>query len=366
MPKVKDICNIIEQLAPTAYQESYDNAGLLVGDCNMEVSGIVLSVDITEAVIDDALARNANMIVAHHPIIFKGLKRLIGSNYVERTVIKAIQNNIALYASHTNLDSVQGGVNTKISEKLGLKNVQMLSAAKDSLVKLVTFVPVSHIQKVNKALFAAGCGHIGNYDKCSFNAKGLGTFRPLEGSLPFVGEENELHKEEEIRTETIVPVHLQHEAIKALKSVHPYEEVAYDIYPLQNTNPKIGIGCVGELPTAMATKDFMQLVKDVFKLKTIRHTAFCKDTIRKVAVCGGSGSFLLKKAMQVNADIFITGDFKYHEFFDADNRIIVADIGHYESEHCSMEIFNELITENFPNFAAYFTNVDTNPINYFL
>ncbi|PVX50951.1 dinuclear metal center YbgI/SA1388 family protein [Balneicella halophila] len=366
MPTVKDICKIIEKLAPTSYQESYDNAGLLVGDADMELTGVLLSVDITEEVVEEAIANNANMVVAHHPIIFKGLKRLTGRNYVERTVIKAIQNNIALYASHTNLDSVQGGVNTKISEMLGLQDIHMLSTKKDNLLKLVSFVPVSHVETVNKALFSAGCGHIGNYDKCSFNTKGLGTFRALDGTTPYVGKQNELHKEEEIRTETILPRHLLSQAIATLKTAHPYEEVAYDIYELENEDPSVGIGCIGKLRESMPTKDFLEFVKDTFNLKVIRHTPLCKDKISTVAVCGGSGSFLLENAKRANADIFITGDFKYHDFFDADRQIIIADIGHYESERCSMEIFNELITENLPNFATTFTKLDTNPINYFL
>ncbi len=366
MPTVHDICTLLEKLAPTVYQENYDNAGLLVGDRKRKLSGVLLTLDITEEVIDDAIAKNANMIVAHHPIIFKGLKRLTGSNYIERTVIKAIQNNIALYALHTNLDSVQGGVNTKICEKLGLQNVQTLSPTKGNLVKLVTFTPVSHVDEVNEALFNVGCGHIGNYDKCSFLTEGMGTFRPLEKATPFVGAQNELHKEKEIRTETILPIHLQQQAIAALKKAHPYEEVAYDVYPLQNANPTVGIGCVGELSETMKVEDFLQKVKETFDLKVIRHTNLCKKMIKKVAVCGGSGSFLLQNALHENADIFITGDFKYHEFFDAEKRIIIADIGHYESERCSLEIFNELITENFTNFATYFTNVNTNPINYFL
>lgn len=366
MPKVKDICEILEKLAPLSYQESYDNAGLIVGNMDMELSGVLLSVDITEDSIDEAIATNSNMIVAHHPIIFKGLKQLTGADYVQRTVIKAIQNNIALYASHTNLDSVQGGVNTKICEKLGLQDVRMLSTKSNNLLKLVTFVPKSHIDIVTKALFDAGCGHIGNYDKCSFNTQGIGTFRALDGASPYVGNLNELHKEEEIKTETIIPQHKLKQAINALQKVHPYEEVAYDIYELQNQDPTVGIGCIGYLKESMPTTDFLYFVKKIFNLKVIRHTPLCKEYISKVAVCGGSGSFLLENAKRVNADIFITGDFKYHDFFDADKRIIIADIGHYESERCSMEIFNELITENLPNFATTFTKLDTNPINYFL
>ncbi len=366
MPIVKDICSLIEDFAPKAYQESYDNVGLLVGNMNMPLTGVLISVDITEAVIDDAIAQNANMIVAHHPIIFKGLKSLTGRNYVERTVIKAIQNNIALYAAHTNLDSVQGGINTKLCEKLGLENIRMLSGSSHNLLKIVTFVPTSHRRDIEEALFEAGCGHIGNYDKCSFTTNGLGTFRALEGTTPYLGNQGELHKEEEYRLETVFPAHLHQQVVKSLREAHPYEEVAYDIYSLQNENMQVGIGCVGELPNSVATKDFLDILKETFGLQAFRHTALCKEQITRVAVCGGSGSFLLKNAIAANADIFITGDFKYHEFFDADNQIIVADIGHYESEQCAMEIFNDLITKKFPNFATYFTNIDTNPINYFL
>lgn len=366
MPTVNDICSILEKLAPTAYQESYDNAGLLVGDKNMSLTGVLFAVDITEEVLEDALSKGVNMVVAHHPIIFRGLKRLTGADYVQRTVIKALQHNIALYASHTNLDSVQGGINTKLCEKLGLEHIKVLAPKENSLLKLVTFVPHSHVQKVSDALFDAGCGHIGNYDNCSFNTKGTGTFRPLDNSIPFVGKPNELHEEEETRIETILPHYLLQQVLQALRQTHPYEEIAYDVYELHKQNTSVGIGCIGELPKAIPTKDFLAFLKQTFSLKLLRHTSLCKKEIRKVAVCGGSGHFLLQNAKNAKADIFITGDFKYHDFFEADKQLIIADIGHYESEHCCMEIFNELITENLPNFATYFTNVDTNPIKYFL
>lgn len=366
MTTVKDICNILDAFAPPVYQESYDNAGLLVGNPQMELTGVVFSLDITEAVIDDCISKKANMIVAHHPIIFKGLKRLTGTDYVQRTVLKAIKHNIALYASHTNLDSVVGGVNYKICEKLQLKDVTILSEKQNDLLKLVTFAPSNYVKQIHKALFDAGCGHIGAYDSCSFNMEGKGTFRALEGTNPFVGEVDELHEEKEMRIEVVLPVHLQYKALSVLKKAHPYEEVAYDIYALQNTNPTVGLGCVGVLEKAMPVEEFLSMTKDVFRLKVIKHTELCKKQIQKVAVCGGSGSFLLKEAIASGADIFVSGDFKYHEYFDADNRIIIADIGHYESEYCSIEIFNELITKKIPNFATYFTDVNTNPINYFL
>lgn len=366
MTTVKDICDILDAFAPPVYQESYDNSGLLVGDLQMELTGVVFSLDITEAVIEDCLKKNANMIVAHHPIIFKGLKRLTGADYVQRTVLKAIKHNIALYASHTNLDSVVGGVNYKICEKLRLRNISILSEKQDDLLKLVTFVPADYTKKVHKALFSIGCGHIGAYDSCSFNLLGKGTFRALEGANPFVGDVGAFHEEREERIEVILPAHLQHKALAELRRVHPYEEVAYDIYALQNTNPTVGFGCVGLLEKAVPVEEFLIMLKEVFQLKVIKHTKLCKKQIEKVAVCGGSGSFLLKEAMASRADVFVSGDFKYHEYFDADNRIIIADIGHYESEYYSIEIFNELITKKIPNFATYFTDVNTNPVNYFL
>lgn len=366
MYRVKDICKIIEEFAPLAYQNSYDNAGLLTGNLEQKVTGVLLSLDITEAVIDNALEQGANMIVAHHPIIFKGLKKLTGRNYVERTVIKAIQNNISLYAAHTNLDNVTQGVSFKLCEKIGLTDCQILDNAEEQLSKLITFVPDKYAKKVRTALFDCGCGAIGNYNDCSFNTNGIGTFTPSATSTPFVGKKNNLHQESEIKIETIFPSHLQTKVIQELKKHHPYEEVAYDILPLRNKHPYIGSGCVGTLKTPEKTPDFLTRIKENLHLSVIRHTPFHTDTIQKVAVCGGSGSFLLSKAITSGADIFITGDFKYHEFFDADNKIIIADIGHYESEFCSLEIFYELITKKIPKFAVYFTNRRTNPINYFL
>lgn len=366
MYTVRDICNLIENYAPAAYQESYDNSGLLVGNPEMQVNGALLSLDITEAVIDDAIRKDVNMIVAHHPIVFKGLKRFTGSDYVQRTVIKAIQNNIALYAAHTNLDSVVGGVNSKICEKIGLENCSVLDTKSNLLKKLVTFVPQSHSDSVREALFSAGAGRIGNYDNCSFNVNGQGTFRAKEGARPFVGEIEKIHTEDESRIEIVFPSHIQSKIIKQLLAAHPYEEVAYDIYSLANAHPQVGIGCIGKLPKPMATKEFLKHLKNQFDLKVIRHTALCKKNIQTVAVCGGSGSFLLKKAIQAKADIFITGDIKYHEFFDTDNQIIMADIGHYESEHFTVEIFKRIFSENLTNFATYFTEVSTNPISYYL
>lgn len=363
--KIKDVANYLETIAPLQLQESYDNSGLLVGDPNEEVSGILASIDVTEAVIDEALQKNANLIVAHHPLIFSGLKKITGKNYVERTLLKAIKNDIAIYAAHTNLDSVTGGVNTKIAENMGLQNCRILNPTKGQLKKLVTFIPTSHAEKVRQAIFEAGAGHIGNYDSCSFNLAGQGTFRAGDNTHPFVGEKGALHFENEIRVETIFPAHLQNRVIHALLAAHPYEEVAYDIYPLDNTSPQTGIGIVGELPIETTEKSFLEDLRNTFQCGVIRHTAFLNKPIKKIAVCGGAGSFLLQHAIAAGADVFVTGDFKYHQFFDADGKILIADIGHFESEQFTKELFCELLIKKFPKFAVHLSEINTNPVFYF-
>lgn len=362
--KVKDIIAPIERMAPVSYQESYDNAGLIVGEYNQEVSGVLICLDVIESVIDEAVEKGANLIIAHHPIVFKGLKRFNGSNYVERTVIKAIQNNIAIYAAHTNIDSVKGGVSDKICDLIGLKNKKILSPLQDDLKKLVTFVPKDYAEKVRTALFEVGAGCIGNYDSCSFNAEGSGTFRGGEGTNPFVGEKGKVHMEAELRIETVFPSHLKGKVIGALLDAHPYEEVAYDIYAIENDNPEVGLGMIGELEKAEESIEFLKRIKTIFKTGCIRHTDLVKKEIKKVAVCGGSGSFLLRKAIAKKADVFVTGDFKYHEFFDAEGKIIIADIGHFESEQFTRDIFYEIVTKNFPNFAVHISEINSNPINY--
>lgn len=364
--QIKQITQFIESVAPPALQESYDNAGLILGQPDCEVSGILITLDVTEAVIDEAISKNLNLIVAHHPIVFSGLKKLNGRNYIERCVAKAIKNDVAIYAAHTNLDSVFGGVNSKICEKLGLRNCRMLSPVSGFLKKLVTFAPIIDADKVRNALFEAGAGGIGNYDSCSFNLAGKGTFRGNDQTNPYVGEKNQLHTEEEIRIETIFPKYLQSAIVHALLKAHPYEEVAYDIYPLDNDFAQAGIGMIGELPEPVEEMLFLQNLKKIFNCKVIRHTELLEKPIRKVAVCGGSGSSYLSKAIAQKADIFITGDFKYHQFFDAEQQIVIADIGHYESEQFTKEVFYELLTKKFPKFAIHLSETTTNPVNYLI
>lgn len=362
---LKDIITELENFAPLSYQESYDNCGLLTGNKQMDISGALLCLDCTEAIIDEALKKKCNLIIAHHPIIFGGIKKLNGSNYVERTIIKAIQNNIAIYACHTNLDNVKLGVNKKIADKLGLINQQILVPKKTLLKKLVTFVPRTHLEKVRESLFTAGAGNIGNYDKCSFALEGTGSFRGNENTNPFLGKKGELSLESETRLELIFENYNEQSILSALKQNHPYEEVAYDIYQLENYYQNIGSGTVGELANPIPEKEFLEHLKSLFNVKTIKHTNLLNKSIKKVALCGGSGSFLLKNAINSKSDIYISSDFKYHEYFDAENAILVADIGHYESEQFTPEIFYEIISNKFPTFATYLTETNTNPVNYF-
>ena len=363
--KISEIIAHLESFAPPALQESYDNSGLIVGNRDEDISAALITIDVTEQVIDEAAKMNAGLIISHHPILFSPLKRITGKDYVERCIIKAIRKNIALYACHTNLDAVRKGVNGKICEKLGLTGTRILAPATEQLRKLVFFVPTEHAQPVREKIFEAGAGHIGNYDQCSFSAKGEGTFRGSDETNPFVGEKGKMHTEEELRVETIYPNYLEKKIIKALLEAHPYEEVAYDIYPLANEYHEAGSGMIGTLEKPIDDKKFLALLKETFRAGVIRHTPLPGKKIKTVAVCGGSGSFLLGNAIRENADIFVSGDFKYHQFFDADGRIVIADPGHYESEQFTTEIIYDLCIEKFPTFAFHFSQVNTNPVNYF-
>ncbi len=362
--KLKEIIQSLEELAPLSYQEHYDNSGLIVGNREMEITKAIISLDATEAVVEEAIATGANLIISHHPIIFTGLKKLIGQNYVERTVILAIKNNIAIYAIHTNLDSVLTGVSAKMCEMLGLESCKILKPKSDDLQKLSFFVPLAQVEETRKAIFEAGAGQIGNYDSCSFNTTGYGTFRAGNLANPYVGELGQLHTEQEVRIETIFPKHLQAKVIRALLAAHPYQEVAYDIYPLANSNPQAGFGMVGFCKEEIEETDFLEKLKQIFNLKTIKHSPFLNKKIKKVALCGGSGSFLLNNAISANADIFISGDFTYHQFFDGDGKILIADIGHYESEQFTKNLIFDYLTKKFPTFAAQISKTNTNPINY--
>jgi dinuclear metal center YbgI/SA1388 family protein len=366
MVLVKDVISAIEDFAPASYQESYDNSGLQVGNPDDTVKSVLLALDVTEAVLDEALALGANMIVAHHPLLFSGLKRISGRTYVERIVQKAIKNDINIYAAHTNLDNVRNGVNAKIAEKLGLLNTSILAPLAGTLLKLFTYVPLAHLDIVREALFAAGAGQIAKYSECSFNTPGTGTFRAAGDANPTIGIAGGAREQvEEIKLEVLLEKHTESRVLKALFASHPYEEVAYELVTIQNSNQDLGAGMVGYLAEPMDEKSFLASLKQQMKTDCIRHTALFGKNIEKVAICGGSGSFLLKDAIGAGADIFITGDFKYHQFFDAENRIIIADIGHYESEQYTVEIFGEILNKKFPNFAVLVTNTRTNPVKYY-
>ena len=364
MVKVKDILREIEHYAPLPLQEGFDNAGVQVGDVNQHATGVLLCLDVTEEVLDEAIEMGCNLIISHHPLAFKSFKSLTGSNYIERCMMKACKYDLVVYAAHTNLDNAQGGVNYKIAEKIGLKNLKVLEPKENNLVKLVTFVPYAQADAVREALFAAGCGNIGDYDSCSYNLKGEGTFRAKEGTHPFCGAIGELHREGEVRIETILPAFKKSAVVRALLAVHPYEEPAFDIYPLQNDWTQAGSGIIGELDESETELEFLKRIKKTFEVGCLRHNRLTGREIRKVALCGGAGAFLLPQAIRSGADVFITGEIKYHDYFGHEEDILMAEIGHYESEQYTKEIFYSIIRDLFPNFALQLSKINTNPIKY--
>ncbi|HNW97347.1 MAG TPA: Nif3-like dinuclear metal center hexameric protein [Bacteroidales bacterium] len=363
--KIHKITSFLESIAPLALQESYDNSGLIIGNPNDEVSKALITLDVTEEIIDEAISKKCQLIISHHPLIFGNISKIRPDNYTGKCIIKAIKNNISIYAIHTNFDNIDNGVNAALCNKIGLINCRILKPKKNILKKLVTFCPTKHADKVRKALFDNGTGHIGNYDSCSYNIEGFGTFRALGNTNPFVGEAFKLHKENEIRIETIFPAYLERNILKALFASHPYEEVAYDIYPLENSFNKAGEGMIGELEKSMTSNDFFKKIKSDLKIPVIRHNNKLNKKIKKVAVCGGSGSFLVKDAIFAGADAFLTSDIKYHNFFDGDNSLIIADIGHYESEQFMKEILYEQLNKKFPTFAVLISKLNTNPVKYY-
>lgn len=362
--KIKEIVSALERFAPLPLQDGFDNAGLQIGLTDAEATGALLCLDVTEAVLDEAIALGYNLVIAHHPLMFKGCKSITGKDYVERCILKAIKNDIVVYAMHTNLDNARNGVNFKIAEKIGLKNLRVLAPKENSLLKLVTFVPVAEADKVRRALFAAGCGNIGNYDSCSYNSEGEGTFRANAEARPFCGEIGELHREPEVRIETILPVYKEREAVKALLNAHPYEEPAFDLYPLKNDWKQMGAGLVGELEEPETELEFLKRIKRIFEVECLRHNKLSGREIEKVALCGGAGAFLLPEAIRSGADVFITGEIKYHDYFGHEEEILMAEIGHYESEQYTKEIFYSIIRDLFPNFALQLSKKNTNPIKY--
>jgi dinuclear metal center YbgI/SA1388 family protein len=364
--QVSAITGFLESLAPLAYQESYDNAGLLTGSGSWDCTGVLTTLDATEEVVKEAIQRKCNLIVAHHPIIFRGLKGLTGRNYIERTVIAAIKRDIAIYAIHTNLDNVvAGGVNGRIAALLGIVRGRPLVPREGVLQKLYCFVPVDHLEAVRAAVFQAGAGNIGAYSECSYTADGTGTFLPGEEANPYVGERGSRHEEQEARLEVILPVHLSGKIIRAMIAAHPYEEVAYDLIPLANTHPDVGSGLIGQLLEPMEEVAFLERIRETFRVPVIRHTRLTGRPIERVAVCGGAGSFMISKALGAGAQFYITSDVKYHEFFDAGEGMVLADIGHFESEQFTVDLLFKVLREKFRNFAVLKSETITNPVNYF-
>ncbi|MGL2967542.1 Nif3-like dinuclear metal center hexameric protein [Flavobacterium sp. XGLA_31] len=364
MSKIKDILTILEEMAPLAYAEDFDNVGLLVGDANAEVSGILVCHDALESVIEEAITKKCNLVVCFHPILFSGLKKITGSTYVERAVMKAIQNNIAIYAVHTALDNHKHGVNKIFCDALGLVNTKILVPKPNFIQKLVTYTIPENAETLRNALFDAGAGRIGNYEDCSFNSKGIGTYMGNEDSNPEIGNRFEFVENEEIKIEITFEKHLQAKILKALFKHHVYEEVAYEIYDLQNAHQNIGLGMIGELEKPMEATAFLSFVKDKMQCGGIRHSALLEKPIKKVAVLGGSGSFAIRNAKQAGADIFLTADLKYHNFYEAENQIVLADIGHFESERFTKNYIVDFLKKKILNFAIIFSEENTNPVKY--
>ncbi len=364
--KLSQLTSYLESLAPLAYQEDYDNSGLIVGNPEAEVLQALISLDCTEAIVDEAIAKGCQAIISHHPIVFRGLKKFTGKTYVERVVAKAIKNDIAIYAIHTNLDNVSEGVNARICENLELTNLRILAPKNGLLKKLVTYVPEEKAEQVRNALFHAGAGNIGNYSECSFNGEGTGTFKGGENSSPYVGEAGKRQYENEVRIETVYPATIESKLLMALFLAHPYEEVAYDLYNLTNQHQQVGSGMIGELEEEISEEEFLLVIRQNMAARVIRHTALTGKKVKRVAVCGGAGGSLLKNAIAAGADFFVTADYKYHEFFDAEGRIVIADIGHFESEQFTSQLLYEIIKKKFPNFAVRLTEINTNPVKYFI
>ena len=362
---IQDVINHLEEFAPLAYAEDFDNVGLLVGDKNTKLNGVLVTLDTLEEVVDEAIQKKCNLIVSFHPIIFKGLKKITGKSYVERVILKAIQNNIAIYAIHTALDNALQGVNDMICNQLKLHNKQILIPQAQTIKKLTTFVPKAEAEQLRTALFNAGAGNIGNYSNCSFNVEGIGTFNGNESSNPTKGEKGHIHNEEETQITITYAKHLEPTILKTLFTTHSYEEVAYEITTLENKNQHIGIGMVGELEKPMEEKQFLNYLKIHMNTKHIRHSKLLGKAIKKIAVLGGSGSFAIESAQAAGADVFITADLKYHDFFRAENKLVLADIGHYESEQFTKNLLVAYLTKKITNFAVVLSNIDTNPVKYF-
>ncbi|WP_318309834.1 Nif3-like dinuclear metal center hexameric protein [Flagellimonas crocea] len=361
---VNDIAKILEGLSPLAHAEAFDNVGLLVGNPNMKVNGVLVTLDTMENVVEEAIQKKCNLIVSFHPIIFKGLKKLTGSNYVERVVLKAIANNIAIYSMHTALDNSKMGVNAKICEVLGLKNPEILIPRAKSIKKLTTYAPLADAENIKSTLFQAGAGEIGKYSNCSYSLDGVGSYKAENGANPTIGKLGELHYEKETQINVIYSFEKEKTILKALFEAHPYEEVAYEILTLENTNQDLGMGMIGTLSTEMEEREFLLFVKDKMNAEVVRHSKLLGKKVKKVAVLGGSGAFAIGAAKKAGAHIFVTADIKYHEFYQAEDQLVITDIGHFETEQFTKDLLVDYLTKKIPNFAISLSESITNPIKY--
>jgi dinuclear metal center YbgI/SA1388 family protein len=366
MPTIGDIINFLEGKAPLSLQESYDNAGLVCGLKSAVCTGVITSLDLTSEILEEAIEKKFNLIIVHHPPIFKPLKRIDETNPTTGLLLKAIQHNIAVYAIHTNLDNVLWGVNGEIARRIGLQNLRVLSSLQQTHQKLIVFVPSDHKEQLSNALFVAGAGAIGNYNECSYSAEGVGTFKPLPGANPFIGNHGSRERVNESKIEVIFPTHLQQEILASMQANHPYETVAYDLLALENIFHELGAGAVGELSKPMETVDFLELLKNTFQTGVIRHSNYRGGKIKRVAICGGSGKQLINNALSCKADAYVTADLSYHDFFIPAGKMLLADIGHFESEQFTSDLLATMLNEKFPTFAVLKSAHKTNPVNYFL
>lgn len=363
--QIKDVITTIEAIAPLDYAEDFDNVGLLIGDKTTQVNGVLVALDTLENVVDEAIEKNCNLIVSFHPIIFNGLKKITGKDYVERVIIKAIQNNIAIYAIHTALDNSFVGVNAKICEILGLQQTKILIPKKATIKKLVTYLPSAEAETLRQGLFEIGAGAIGYYDYYSFNIEGIISFKGDENTNPDIWQKGSIDYEKEMQISISFAKHLESEVIETLYRYHPYSsEIAYEITTLENENQDIGIGMLGELPEAQNPEEFLKTVKERMNVGVIRHSELLDKKIKKVAVLGGSGAFAIKHAIASGADLYITADIKYHEFYKAENKLVLADIGHYETEQYTKNLLVDYLTKKFTNFAIVLSVCNTNPVKY--
>ncbi len=362
--RIAEIIKVLETLAPLNRAEDFDNVGLLLGNKHAEATGVLVCHDALETVVDEAISKNCNLIVAFHPIIFSGLKSITGKNYVERSVMKMLKNDIALYAIHTALDNDSNGVNKYLADALGIIDCRFLMPKKNHLLQLVTYVPENEVEKVKNALFAAGGGHISNYSECSFSSVGMGTFKPEERAQPVIGAVGTRTEIPEMKIELLFERGQQVALLRALKEAHPYEEVAYQVYALENDSSNAGLGMIGNLTTEWSETDFLHLVKEKLQLPFLRHSAFTSKKIKLVALLGGSGSSGIQAAKNAGADAYITADLKYHDFFSAENQLLLIDAGHYETEQFIKSKIADFLKEKLPNFAIILANTNTNPVNY--